>query len=555
MGESKLNEAGQATFSYTFPKGLTPPAKLRSIFHATVIEDGGRAVSSYQVADLHCYDRYVGIKPTTAGNYCNLNQPYQVKYIVLNQEGKPVEKAELNVEVFRITWNSIYRKNARGKYEYVSEEERESVYKGKLSSGKSEQGFQFAPKEYGRHLIVIQDAKSPSRATISFYASGWGYSPWAMENPDKIQLETERQSYRSGEQAKIQIKAPFSGKALVTVEREKIYEYRIVDLKENSGVVTIPVKEEYQPNVYVSVHLIRSIKSLEKRAPVRAFGTIPLYVDASKHRMAVKLTVPPELRPERQVEVDVKVEGATEKAYLTLAAVDEGICQLTNYETPNPYDFFYGKRSLSIDSYDLYGMILPEVETAKTGTTPGGDEDWDRIRKQNLNPVAVRRVKPVSLWSGLVSLDRSGRAKVKLDIPQFNGTLRLMAVAMSGADFGSAQQKVLVRDPIVLTPTFPRFLAPRDRFAVPVGVFNNTGKAGEFQVTLKADGPVEIDGDQRQTVSLQNQEEKQIIFNLKTKNSIGKLAFHLQVTGNNQTCHYREELSLRPPVPLTHELA
>ncbi len=555
LGESKLDDAGMATFSYTFPKGLTPPAKLRSVFQATVIEDGGRAVSSYQVADLHCYDRYIGVKPATASNYSNLNQPYQVKYIVLNRDGKPLEKAELNVEVFRIAWNSIYRKNARGKYEYVSEEERESVYKGKLSSGNGEQIFQFAPKEYGRHLVVIQDAKSPSRATVSFYASGWGYSPWAMENPDRIQLETERKAYRSGDQAKIQIKAPFSGKALVTVEREKVYEYRIVDLKENSGVVTIPVKEEYQPNVYVSVHLIRPIKSLEKRAPVRAFGTVPLYVDASKHRMAVNLTVPPELRPERQVEVDVKVDGASDKAYLTLAAVDEGICQITNYETPNPTDFFYGKRSLSIDSYDLYGMILPEVETAKTRTTPGGDQDGDRIRRQNLNPVGVKRVKPVSLWSGLVSLDRSGRAKVKLDIPQFNGTLRLMAVAMSGSDFGSAQQKVLVRDPIVLTPTFPRFVAPRDQFTAAVGVFNTTGKAGEFHVTLKAEGPAEISGDQRQTVNLQDQEEKQVFFNLKANNNIGKLAFHLQVTGNNQTCNYREELSLRPPVPLTHDLA
>jgi uncharacterized protein YfaS (alpha-2-macroglobulin family) len=155
----------------------------------------------------------------------------------------------------------------------------------------------------------------------------------------------------------------------------------------------------------------------------------------------------------------------------------------------------------------------------------------------------------------LVSLDRSGRAKVKLDIPQFNGTLRLMAVAMSGNDFGSAQQKILVRDPIVLTPTFPRFAAPGDRFAVPVGVFNTTGKAGKFQVTLKAEGPVEIIGDRRQTVSLQNQEEKQVFFNLKAQNNIGKLAFHLQVTGNNQVCNYREELSLRPSTPLTHDLA
>lgn len=555
LGESKLDSDGVASFSYTFPRGLTPPAKLRSIFHATVIEDGGRAVSSYQVADLHCYERYIGIKPVTADNYCNLNQPYQVKYIVLNHDGKPVEKGELNVEVFRITWNSIYRKNASGKYEYVSEEEQESVYKGKLSLGKGEQSFEFTPKDYGRHLIVIQDAEGPSRATLSFYASGWGYSPWAMENPDKIQLETERRSYQVGDQAKIQIKAPFSGKALVTVEREKIYEYRIVDLKENSGVVTIPVKEEYLPNVYVSVHLIRSIKSLEKRAPARAFGTVPLYVDVSKHRMAVNLTVPSEIRPERQVEVDVKVEGASGEAYLTLAAVDEGICQLTNYETPNPNGFFYGKRSLSIDSYDLYGMLLPEVEATNTRVTPGGDQDSDRIRKQNLNPVAVKRVKPVSLWSGLVKLDRSGRGKVRLNIPQFNGTLRLMAVAMSGSDFGSVQQKVLVRDPIVLTPTFPRFVAPQDQFMVPVGVFNTTGKPGEFQVTLKAEGPVEISGERRQKVYLENQEEKQVFFNLKAKNTIGKLAFHLQVAGNKEVCNYREELSLRPPVPLTHELA
>lgn len=554
LGEGKLDKDGLATFTYKFPEGLTPPAKLRSIFHATVIEDGGRAVSSYQVADLHCYDRYIGVKSATGDNYCNLNQPYQVKYIVLDQEGQPLDKAELNVEVFRITWNSIYRRNENGKYEYVSEKERESVFKGKLSAAKGEQSFEFTPQEYGRHVIVIQDANSPSRASLSFYASGWGYSPWAMENPDKIQLETEHQQYQVGAQAKIQIKTPFSGKVLVTVEREKIYEYRIIDLKQNTGVVTIPVKEEYQPNVYVSAHLIRSIKSMEKRAPVRAFGTVPLFVDCSKHRMKIDLTVPSELRPERRVEVDVKVEGASDKTLLTLAAVDEGICQLTNYETPNPNSFFYGKRSLSMESYDLYGMILPEVESAQTRTTPGGDED-EAIRRQNLNPVAVQRVKPVSLWSGLIEPDRNGHAKVKLDIPQFNGTLRLMAVAMSGNNFGSVQQKVLVRDPIVLTPTFPRFVAPRDQFTVPVGVFNTTGKAGKFTVSLKAEGPVAISGQSQQTISLENQEEKQIFFNLKTENSIGKLTFNLQVSGNGQTCKYKEELSLRPPVPLTHELA
>ncbi|NLY74182.1 MAG: alpha-2-macroglobulin family protein [Firmicutes bacterium] len=556
LGESKLDEEGLATFNYTFPRGLTPPAKLRSIFHATVIEDGGRAVGSYQVADLHCYDRYIGIKPAAAEYYANINQPYQVKYVVLDKGGQPVDNAQLKVEVYRITWNTIYRRNADGKYEYVSEEEREAVYRGTVAAAKGEQTFEFTPTEYGRHIITLQDAEGSSKAAVSFYASGWGYSPWAMEDPDKIRLETEHPKYRVGEQAKIQIKAPFPGKALVTVEREKVYETRIIELNQNTGIVTIPVKEEYQPNVYVSVHLIRSIKSLEKRAPVRAFGTVPLMVDTSGRRLGIEINAPSQLRPEREYEVALKISGGvSDKTYLTLAAVDEGICQLTNYETPDPNNFFYGKRSLDIESYDLYGMILPEVDPAATRTTPGGGMDDDEIRKQNLNPVAVRRVKPVSLWSGLIKPDRDGQAKVKLKIPQFNGTLRLMAVAMSGNNFGSAQQKVLVRDPIVLTPTFPRFVAPGDQFAAPVGVFNTTGKQGNFQVTLKAEGPVEISGAQRQTVSLRDQEEKQVVFNLKAGDGIGKLVFQLQVSGNNQVCKYQEELSLRPPVPLTHDLA
>lgn len=553
LGEGKLDANGLMSFNYTFPTGMTPPAKLRAIFQGTVIEDGGRAVSSFKATDVHPYQRYIGVKPLS-DYYCDLNQAYQLKYVVVNPEGKILEANNLEAEVYRITWNSIYRKNAQGRFEYVSEQERTRVQKRALNGGKGEQTFQFTPKDYGQYQIVIADSKSESRASVEFYACGWGYSPWMMDAPEKIQLESEKKIYKVGDQAEIQIKAPFAGKALITVEREKVYDVKIVDLKQNSGVVKIPVKEEYKPNVYVSVHLIRSIKSLEKRAPVRAFGVIPLMVDCRDHQMEVEMDVPKEVRPEREIEVTVKVNQGSAATSLTLAAVDEGICQLTDYQTPNPADFFYGKRGLNIKSYDLYGMILPEVENVKTRSTPGGDADMEGVRKQNLNPVAVRRVKPVSLWSGLINPDRNGVAKIKLHIPQFNGTLRLMAVAASNNNFGAVQKKVIVRDPIVMTPTFPRFIAGNDRFEVPVSVFNGTGKTGNFQVSLKAEGPVEIISDTRQSVSLKDQEEKPLVFEVNAKNKIGKVSFTVQVKGNGETCEIKEELPLRPSVPLTQEL-
>jgi uncharacterized protein YfaS (alpha-2-macroglobulin family) len=555
LGEDKLDTEGQATFTYRFPQGLTPPARLNAIIQATVIEDGGRAVSNYQAVTFHPYANYIGVKALT-GNYCELGKPFSLKYVVLDPAGNPSPAAQLTAEVYHLTWNSIYRKDTDGRYRYVSEIERRKVYNEELTPQQGEAEFTYTPRDYGRYQIVLRDPKTEAQASHSFYASGWGYSPWAMEDPDKIELDLEQDRYQVGEEARLQIKAPFAGKALVTVERERVYDYWVVDLAANTGVVSIPVKEEYKPNAYLSVHLLRSVNGLEDQAPARAFGTIPLMVDNNNARLGVDLTVPAELRPNREVEIKVQVKNSGPGTYLTLAAVDEGICQLTDYAAPDPFAFFYGKRRLSLTSHDLYGLLLPEVEGMKTQSTPGGDRDFlDGVRKQNLNPVSLRRVKPVSLWSGLVSPDASGEAMVKFTLPQFNGTLRLMAVAFDGQRFGSAEMKTIVRDPLVMTPTFPRFVAPLDRFTVPVAVFNGTGQAGEFKLRLSSEGPVTLESKPLVTLELGPEEEQVAYFQLKASQGMGKLRFRLEVEGNGELCALEEELALRPPVPVTHQIS
>ncbi len=342
---------------------------------------------------------------------------------------------------------------------------------------------------------------------------------------------------------------------MVTVERDQLYDVQVVEFKNNTGLVAVNVRENWKPNVYVSVQLIRSIDSLEEHAPARAFGTVALPIDCSKNKLEVNITADKELRPNQKAEVEIEIPDASEEAYVTLAAVDEGILQLTNFTNPNPFNFFFGKVRLDVKSYDLYNMLLPEVEQTDVNSSPAGDADVyeEAMRKENLNPISVKRVKPVSLYSGIVKLNEEGKAKVTLDLPQFNGTLRLMAVAFDGARFGAEKKKVIVRDPIVLTPTYPRFVAGTDKFVVPVGVFNGTGADGEFVVSLKGAGPVNFRSKAEEHVTLKNGQEKMIYFDLEAQNAVDKVVFNLKAEGNGESSEVETELALRPAAPLVHE--
>jgi uncharacterized protein YfaS (alpha-2-macroglobulin family) len=282
-------------------------------------------------------------------------------------------------------------------------------------------------------------------------------------------------------------------------------------------------------------------------------------VDCSENKLTIVLEAPSEMRPLHPLTLSFTVKPGSAgilPAYLTIAAVDEGICQLTNFQTPDPFQHFFGKKRLEVASYDIYSAVLPEVESATTSSSAAGGEPR---RRKRVSPVGVTRVRPVALWSGLLETDQSGKGSVTFDVPQFNGSLRIMAVSFSGNRFGSAREDVKVFDPIVLTPTFPRFMAGGDTFQVPVSIFNGTGKADQFAVTLDAQGPVVSDegaGERgsgglpfSQAISLEPKEEGQVIFSLKAQETMGKVTFTLSAAGGGEKTAMITDVPIRPPAP------
>ncbi|MCZ6820926.1 MAG: alpha-2-macroglobulin, partial [Calditrichaeota bacterium] len=547
LGEQKLDNAGRFSYSYTIPSDLKPPSSLRGILSTTVLEPGGRGVSAYRVIEIHPYKSYVGLRKAQEG-YAKPGAETKIEYVVVDPDGESLAQRTVEIGFYKITWHSILKRvdSQRG-YRYISERVEELIRKFDVTSNAGVSSFVITPEDYGRYKIVARDKTSGASSSLAFYASGWGYAPWAMDNPDRIEIDLDKEIYSPGEKAKIQVRAPFSGKLLLTIERDRILDKKVITLTENTATIEMPVSDLYKPNVYVSAHLIRSTDGLERDQPVRAFGVVPLFVKTDDQKLTMEFKAPQEIRPNTELKIEVKVKGQKgHRPYLTIAVVDEGICQLTDFATPDPHGYFFGKKRLSVESYDIYGVVLPEISSSSLTATGG---DLEAARKRQLTPVSVTRVKPVAFWSGLLKTDRKGRGKVTFKMPQFNGSVRIMAVALAGDKFGKAQQNVFVREPIVLTPTFPRFISATDKFRVPVSLYNGTGKDAAFEVALAVVGPAEVIGSKKQEIAIARNEEKQVYFDVQADEAIGEVKFKLTAKGGGESSSMSVDVPLRPPAP------
>ncbi len=195
-------------------------------------------------------------------------------------------------------------------------------------------------------------------------------------------------------------------------------------------------------------------------------------------------------------------------SFVTLAAVDNGVLQVSDFKTPDPYGYFYAPKSLEVQAYDMYPLLFPELRARLSST--GGDGDLEMNKRTN--PMPAKRIKIVSYWSGIAKADGSGNASFEFDIPQFSGEVRLMAVAYKDESFGSSESAITVADPLVLSTALPRFLSPGDTATVPVIITNTTAKSTTATATLSVSGPLKVVGDSKQSVSLNANSENRAVF-------------------------------------------
>ncbi|MBA4338592.1 MAG: alpha-2-macroglobulin [Hyphomonas sp.] len=458
------------------------PLRLNTV--VSVLEPGGRAVAESVRVPYRPEALYVGVKPSFESS---VEEGGEAKFqvVAVNAEGAAVAQ-RLSWKVLAIDYHYDWYRDGE-QWTWRRSRTVTKVNEGVLTTPAGGVGEIKAPGlEWGSHELVIegQGAFAASGASSSFYV-GWG--GWTSEDgteaPDRVKVVASEKSPKAGQSAELTIVPPYDGQAQVVVATDRVLSVQNVGVVAKGTKITLPVTAEWGEGAYVMVTVYSGRDPVLNAKPRRAVGIAHVPVDMASRTFKVTLDAPDVARPRTDQTVDVKIEGGPkEQVYLTLAAVDEGILQLTKFKSPDPVAHYFGRKALGVELHDDYGRLLDPNMGLPAEVRVGGDQ----LGGEGLTVVPT---KSVVIFSGLVEV-KGGRAKVPLALPEFNGELRLMAVAWSKTGLGSAEKKMKVRDRAPSDLVMPRFLAPGDEAVITASIDNVELAAGQF--TAKVSGGQQV---------------------------------------------------------------
>jgi uncharacterized protein YfaS (alpha-2-macroglobulin family) len=541
--EGNTDAKGQAYERFAIPKEYEHLGLLQGNVFATVFDETGRSVSRKISFDISTQKAYLGMQYLE--QYVSTNRPMPINLMALNAQGQPTA-TEARVVIYRYRWQTVLERNYSDNLQYVSNRKEEIVSEQNINLAAGGSSLTFTPKESGDYEVKVFLKNAKTFISQSFYAYGYGTDNTAFSvNPDgKIDITFDKEKYNIGESAKVLFTTPFNGRMLVTVERDKLIEYVYLNVQNKSATYTLPIKSEHLPNIYISATLIKPISDGAIPLTV-AHGYQSMEVENADNQLNLSIEAPEKSESRQSHTIKVKTNRAESDIEVTVAVVDEGVLQLKNYDTPNPNRFFFQKRALQVDSYDLYPQLFPEITLNRS--LVGGDAGDMGMRA---NPMVNGRVKLVRFWSGVLKTNALGEAYYTINIPQFSGNLRIMAVAHKGSRFGSAQKNMIVADPIVISTGLPRFLSPDDYLTIPVTVSNTTNNLTSASVQMELSNQLEAISETSKTIEVKANNETQLKFALKSKAVIDSAKVKIKVSALGR--EFVEELSIniRPPVGL-----
>ncbi|WP_376100067.1 alpha-2-macroglobulin family protein [Roseomonas sp. CCTCC AB2023176] len=433
-------------------------------------EPGGRATKANTTLPVRGTSDYVAIRPGFGDGSVNENGEAAVDIAIVSPNGEArAGRVQVRLVRERPTWRMTTQYGAV-RYETVWRDEVVETQDVQVAPGRP---ARFARNlGFGRYRIVATQAGGLGTASIRVRA-GWVGSESA-EVPDKVDVSADRRAYAAGETARIRIAPPFAGRASVAILTDRLIATRDVEVPAGGTTVDVPADPAWGPGAWIAVTVFKPGEAPDaaNTGPRRALGLAWVSLDPAARTLDVAIEGDTLVRPRGRVTVPVRVANTNGAAYLTLAAVDEGILRITRFQNPDPLAHFTGRRALGTDIRDDYGRLIVPPEGEAATLRQGGDDDLDTSGVQ-----PPQRI--VALFSGVVAVGPDGRASIPLDFPEFNGEVRLMAVAWSGERVGSAARAMTVRDPIVAEALLPRFLSPGDEARLPVLLHNLDQPSGK----------------------------------------------------------------------------
>ena len=552
--DGTLDAEGKASVTLKVPTATEAPGMLNATFTTRVFEPGGDASIYTQTIPFSPFTSYVGINLNQPkGKYIETDKDHVFDIVTVNTQGQLVNSSNLEYKIYRIGWSWWWENSGESFGTYINNSSITPVASGNLQTrgGKASFKFRVDYPSWGRYLVYVKDKESGHATGGTVYID---WPEWrgrsSKTDPSGIKMlafSLNKDSYEIGETATAIIPAAAGGRALVSIENgSTVLRQEWIEVSNGGDTkYTFKITPEMTPNVYLHISLLQPHAQTVNDLPIRMYGVVPVFVTNSQTVLQPQIQMPEVLRPETNFNVTVSEKSGKPMTY-TLAIVDDGLLDLTNFKTPAPWNDFYSREALGIRTWDMYDNVLGASSGSYSSLfSTGGDA--------TLKPADAKanRFKPVVKFIGPFYLGKGKSQTHTLKLPMYVGSVRAMVVAGQDGAYGNAEKTAFVRTPLMMLSTLPRVLSIQEEITVPVNIFAMENQVKNVTVSLQASGGgVQIVGANQQSLKFTQPGDQLVFFTLKTGSKTGKATIHLTANGGGQQTKETIEIDVRNPNPV-----
>ncbi|QLC73623.1 alpha-2-macroglobulin family protein [Pseudomonas sp. LPB0260] len=494
LEETSLDEQGRTRLEID-SRWRDARSPLQLILQASLQESGGRPITRRLVQPVWPAERLPGLRGLFDGEQVDADSLAEFEVLVADAAGRKLAAEQLTVRLVRERRDYYWNFSASDGWSHHYNEKYLTLSEQPLSVAAGATAKVSFPVEWGPYRVEVIDGQTGLLSSLRFWA-GYRWQDNAgggAVRPDQVKLALDQPAYVEGDTAQVTVTPPAAGNGYLLVESsDGPLWWQEIEVPAEGKRFEIPIAKAWaRHDLYVSALVIRPGERQGNATPKRAVGLLHLPLERAPRKLALRLEATEKMRPSQPLKIRVQARNADgsvpRRARVLVAAVDAGILNITGYPTPDPFAALFGRKAYGADQLDVYGQLIEAGQGRVAKLAFGGDAALAAGGKRPDTSVLIVALQSQPLW-----LDEQGEGEVSLDIPDFNGELRLMAQAWTDERYGMAEAKTLVAAPLIAELSAPRFLAGGDETRLALDLHNLSGRAQQLQVQLAVEGQLQL---------------------------------------------------------------
>jgi uncharacterized protein YfaS (alpha-2-macroglobulin family) len=557
--EGKVDSEGYAKLNMELGDAEDAPGALMANLYGKVYEEGGDFSISSTSIPYYPYTSYVGIKAPEGDKRGILltDEDHEVRIATVDANGNPVSRQGLKVELYKLNWKWWWDNSYDNISNYVGRSYREPISTRTISTqnGSGKYNLRVNYPEWGRYYLKVEDPYSGHSSGQIVYLDWPGWAGKGkrgeLDGATMLDFAIEKDEYKVGEKITLSIPSTKGNRILVSLETgSEVLQTFWVETEESNTNIAFDATAAMAPNVYAHLTMIQPHGQTSNDLPIRLYGVQSIKVVDAETQLKPVISMPKELRPEQTFDIQVSEQSGKAMAY-TVAVVDEGLLDITNYKTPKPWDSFFAREALGIKTWDVYDDVMGAFSGKMDYLLAvGGDGELKPKEEKEAN-----RFKPVVKFLGPFYLEKGKTKKHTIKMPQYIGSIKTMVVAASDGAYGSADVATPVKQPLMVLATLPRVAGPGETMKLPVNIFALEDNVKDVSVQVEVSGALTLSGAKTSSVKFTKAGDKVAYFDIKAKEALGVGKVKVTAISGSIKASYDIEMNVMPRNPMTIDIA